>query len=303
MSSQSKTHLKLSIVVAASVDASSLKECLKSLTHQTQSPDTEVIVVSNYDDGIQGLIEKEFPFVKYLSLPKDTTVPALRSKGIALSGGEIVALIEDHCLLDKNWCSEIKRAHNSPYAIVGGSVENVASSRLLDWAVYFYEYGKYMLPNKIGAVDTLPGNNISYKKSALERLAKSFKDGFFETFINQELSDKGYSLYFIPSAIVYHNRTYRLGKATIQCFHHGRSFAGMRISNSTIFERTVLVLGSTTLPILLPLRIALRIMRKAKHRKELSLSLPYLFILMTSWSCGELCGYLCGEGNSSKKWT
>ena len=303
MTSHSKTDLKLSIVVAASVNASCLRECLRSLGPQSQSGDTEVIVVNNYGNGFEALIEREFPFVKYFSFPKDTTVPVLRSKGLSLSKGEIVALIEDHCVLDAHWCSEIKRAHELSYAVIGGSVENMASSSLLDWAVYFYEYGKYMQPNPMGVVDSLPGNNISYKKSALEKMANNLNEGFFETFVNRKLSDLGYSLYLVPSAIVYHNRTYDFGKTIVQCFHHGRSFAGMRISNTRLLKRILFVIGSTMLPILLPLRIALRIMGKGKRRREVSLSLPYLFILMTSWSFGELCGYIWGEGNSTARWT
>jgi len=42
--------------------------------------------------------------------------------------------------------------------------------------------------------------------------------------------------------------------------------------------------------------------RKRRHIKELLHSLPYLLILMTSWSFGEFCGYLAGEGDSTSKW-
>ena len=294
--------VKLSVVVAASNNTQALERCLESLKGQGEAEDTEIIVVSNYRERVQERIERRFPYVKYVSLPEDTTVPELRTTGIFHSRGEIVALIEDHCLLDENWCSEIKKAHELPYPIIGGSVENASCERWLDWAVYFYEYGKYMPPNQAGLVDCLPGNNVTYKRPVLEKVETIFQKGFFETFIHWELKTQGYPLYMIPSAIVYHKKQYKIKGALTQCYHSGRSFGGMRTSKAMLLKRIGLILGSWMLPILLPSRIVFRTVRKKRHIRELVLSLPYLLLLMASWSYGEFCGYACGEGDSSTRW-
>ncbi|MGI0001659.1 MAG: glycosyltransferase family 2 protein [Nitrososphaeraceae archaeon] len=294
--------MKLSVVIAASNNASLLEQCLASLRGQGEAADIEVIVVSNYNAGTQEMIEKQFPQVKHISLPEDTTVPELRAMGISYSRGEIMALAEDHCVFDENWCSEIKKAHELPYSVIGGSVENASCERSLDWAVYFYEYGKYMLPNQADVVDSLPGNNVSYKRCVLEEIDGSLRKGFFETFIHWELRRQGYSLYLIPSAIVYHKKSYKAKETFIQCYHHGRSFAGLRVSDASLLKRIEFILGSLILPFLLPLRIVLRAIRKGRHIRELFLSLPYLLLLMVGWSFGEFCGYVGGEGRSSRKW-
>jgi hypothetical protein len=90
-------------------------------------------------------------------------VPELRTKGINLAHGEIFALVEDYCTLDEHWCAEIKKAHRLPFSVIGGAVENRSPDKLLNWAVYFYDYGKYMFPAQPGAVETLSGMNVSYK--------------------------------------------------------------------------------------------------------------------------------------------
>lgn len=293
----------LSVVVAASNNPSALEQCLSSLRGQGQEPDTEIIVVSNYDDGAREMVEKQFPYAKHMSLPAHTTVPELRTRGIEQARGAIVALAEDHCIFDEHWCAAVKKAHQSSHPIVGGSVENANGGRPLDWAVYFYEYGKYMLPNRAGVVDSLPGNNVSYKRSVLENLKQDFRHGFFETFINWKLQAEGFPLYLMPQAIVRYKNCYQFKEAFAQCYHHGRSFAGMRGSSVTPFIRTGLLLGSLILPLLLPLRITWRVMQKGRNIKGLFMSLPYLLIFMSSWSYGELCGYALGVGNSSKKWT
>jgi glycosyltransferase involved in cell wall biosynthesis len=303
MNSTSELDPKLSIVIAASNSVDCLEHCLSSLRRQAEAPDIEVIVATNYAQEITDGIKNNYPFPQYIYLAKNTTVPELRTTGIAHSKGEIVALLEDHCVIHKNWCREIKRAHQLPYAMIGGSVENATSKSLLDWAVYFFDYGKYMLPDKSRLIDTLPGNNVSYKKSILRKIENNYRNGFFETFVNLELEKQGHFHYFVPSAIVYHRKSYSLGKTFLQHYYHGRSFGGMRLSDVALPKRIIFLFGSFFLPVLLPLRIVLRTFGKGRHIKKLLFCLPYLFLLITSWSFGELCGYLFGEGNSHERWT
>ena len=300
--SPANPDIKLSVVIAAWNDVALLAGCLASLRGQADRPDTEIIVASNYDARSKEIVESRFPYVKHIDMPESATVPELRAAGIAESSGEIVALLEDHCVLYEGWCSEIKRAHDLAYSVVGGSVENGSCEKLLDWAVYFYDYGKYMQPNEAGTVDSLSGNNVSYKRSTLEQVEESFRDGFYETFIHGELKRRGHTLYLMPSAIVYHKKSYKTSKAVAECYHHARSFAGMRVVNSAISKRLMFALGSLLLPALLPSRIVLRMLRKQRHTKELLLSLPHLLLLMTSWSVGELCGYAFGAGTSPRRW-
>ena len=297
------TGLRLSVVVAAWNGTVPLGQCLASLEKQiVDSSDTEIIVVSNDGGKARQMIDEQYSFVKYIPLAKDKTVPQLRAQGICRASGEIVALLEDHCTFDENWCAEIKRAHELPYSIVGGSVENASCERLLDWAVYFYDYGRYMLPNRAGVVTALSGANVSYKRSVLVEIADDFRKGFFEAFIHAELQRRGHELYLMPSAIMYHNKTYVMKDALIDCYHLARSFAGRRIFNASLSRRAALVLASLSLPILLPARIAAGILRKRRHVKELIMSFPHLTLLIMSWSWGEFCGYLRGEGASAEKW-
>jgi len=114
--------LKLSVVVAASNDLSALEKTLSSLRGQAETIDTEVIAVCNFDVKEKDEFEKQYPFVKCVSLPEGTTVPELRTAGIYLSRGEIVALVEDYCVLDERWCAAIQKAHNSTHEVVGGAV-------------------------------------------------------------------------------------------------------------------------------------------------------------------------------------
>ena len=266
-------------------------------------PDTEVIVVSNNAEVTKERIEGQYPYVKCFCCSAETTIPQMRSKGIAYTSGEIIALTEDNSVYDENWCNEIKKAHKQPHPVIGGSVENGAHGRALDWAVYFYEYGKYMLPNQKGIIDSLPGNNVTYKRSILENIPGGIDEGFYEAFVHRELRSRGIPLHLAPGIVIYYNRIYNFKSALFQCYYQGRSFSGMRVAKASSLKRIGLAVGAWFLPFLLPMRIILGVVRKGRNLPALCLSLPYLIILMGSWSWGEFMGYLWGERDSSKKWT
>jgi len=294
--------LRLSIVIAAWNGLGPLRECLLSLKKQSQAEDTEIIVASNFDQGAEQMLQAEFPHVKHVRLSEDTTVPALRTAGISHAQGEIVALLEDHSACDDRWCAEIKTAHELSYAIIGGAIENASPDKALNWAVYLYDYGPYMLPGQPGAVRSLSGMNVSYKRAVLAEAEKYYCEGFFEAFVHEKLRKRGHALYWLPSAVVYHRKDYGFSATLVQFFHLARSFAARRILHGTRAKRLVFAAGSLFLPIVLTARIAARTMQKRKHEKQLFRALPCLLLLMTSWGAGEFCGYLAGEGSSAAKW-
>jgi glycosyltransferase involved in cell wall biosynthesis len=295
--------IKLSVVIAASNGSSMLEPCLSSLRGQGEAPDTEVIVAGNFDGPEKERIQRQFGFVKYLALPAGTPVPDLRTAGLACATGEIVGLLEDHCTVDARWCDEMKQAHRLPYAAIGGAVENRSPMRPLNWAVYFFDYGKYMLPISAGAASSLAGNSVTYKRLILSEVEASYRQGFFEIFVHQELKRRGHLLYLTPAAVVYHRKNYAWGNTLIWMFHLARSFAGKRVSGDSLAKRAAFAGGSLVLPFLLLARIVATVLEKRRHLGELFLSLPALAVLLASWSTGEFCGYAGGEGGSARKWT
>ena len=298
MNASENEEIKLSIVIAAWNGVTLLRQCLASLERQADKIGIEVIVVSNFP-----VPADEFALTaKFLLLPETATVPELRSRGIGLCGGKVIALLEDHCIFDSNWCREIKKAHESTDAAIGGSVENATVEKALDWAVYFYDYGKYMLPNPAGAADSLSGINTSYKHANLDEIAEVYRDGFFESSVNEELKKRGHQLTMLPSAIVYHNKSYELKRAAQHSYHLARSYAAKRVSTVSISRRILFTVFSLILPVLLPLRIILTTIKKGRNIVPMIRALPFIILLMLIWSYGEFCGYLLGEGKSAGEW-
>lgn len=291
-------EIALSVVVAAWNGAGSLGKCLESLKRQTDLHATEIIVAANFAVSA-GTADGP---VEFLKLNDAATVPDLRRAGIERARGRIVALVEDLCFFDRQWCAEIKKAHASDFSVIGGAVENASGEKALDWAVYFYDYGKYMSPNEAGAVEALSGVNVSYKREALSQVEETYRDGFYETFVNEELKKRGHRLAMSPAAIVYHHKEYAAKRAAEHCYYLARSFAARRVAGTGLLYRGRFVAASLLLPFLLPARIVATTVKKGRHYSQLMRSFPFLAFLMCVWSFGEFAGYLRGEGNSAAEW-
>lgn len=289
----------VSVVIAAWNSPAFLVRCLDSL--RTQLDDSvETIVAHSFPLDAVG---SDFTNSTLLSFPRGTTVPQLRTAGISRATAEIVALSEDHCTFDRDWVKEMRRAHELHDEIaIGGPVENAAGHRLLDWAIYFFDYGRYMLPQSGGPAISLPGNNVSYKLAALDTFRETYEHGFIETTVHGRMLKDGCTLQFAPAAIVYHAKHYILSTALRDFFHHGRLYAGKRFDRSDVGRRVAFGILSVLLPVFLPGRILRDTFRKKRNVRPALACLPYLFVVALCWSCGELLGYLKGEGASARRW-
>src|SRR5216684_2696057 len=144
----------LSVVIASVNGYRYIAQCLRSLTGQRGPERAEIIVVED---------------------PR--SIPALRAIGIRKAKGDIVVTTEDHCVFEPGWYDRIIEAHGTTsHAAIGGAVENGSRDRLVDWAAYICEYGKFMLPFEAGSVTDLPGPNVSYKREVLEKVCGDLLD-------------------------------------------------------------------------------------------------------------------------------
>jgi glycosyltransferase involved in cell wall biosynthesis len=273
-------------------------ECLESLYGQSCADRIEVVVANRCKDGVNDKIAREYPDVKLLDAPERTTIPVLRAMAMRETAGNVIAVIEDHCIVDKEWAGQILEAHRGKYPVIAGSVENAACDRITDWAAFFCEYGNAMKPVPEGEADQVVGNNVAYKKWLIERFWPVIEKGVWDSILHEYITNDNIPLYRKPSITVYHKMSASLWWFIVQKFHFARSFAGMRFPNTMWLRRAVYGAGSIILPVVLSRRIILGAWKKGVFRRELFLSLPFILLLFVSWSFGEFVGYLFGPGQS-----
>jgi hypothetical protein len=289
----------LSVVVAGWNGPEALRACLASLRAQAGATDMEVVVARNVAAGAGVLAE--FPGAVDLALPAATTVPALRAAGLARSRGPIVAFIEDSCTCAPGWAAALLEAHGERHAAVGGPVDQAREASRLDWAVYFYDYGRYMPPCEAGPVAQLSGINMSFTRAALDGAKDRLGDGVFEADLQVELRRQGYAPCLVPGAVVTHRGHRTARQALGQAYAFARSYAARRRPGASAPERAALGFGALLLPAVLAGRIVAGVLRKRRHRITLLLAFPWLGVLLTAWSAGEAVGYVTGRGVSTAR--
>jgi len=289
---------KISVVIASVNGLPWIDPCLAALEEQRRAFDAEVIVVDCCRNGTAEHIRRNFPEVRLLHFSERLGIPELRAIGMSHASGDIIAIIKDHCIVSDNWLGEILREHKLGYLAVGGAIENGATSRITDWAVYFCEYSWTMLPLPHGEVDAITGANVSYKREALDLVTQSIKRDYWEYFLQEELRKAGVKFLSAPAIVAQHKKEFGYVYFLSQRFHYSRSFAAMRRTRISTARRLYYVLSTPLLPGLVMWRIGQQVFRKKRHYKEFLLALPLLLTFLVSYAVGEFVGYLFGPGRS-----
>jgi hypothetical protein len=302
----------LSVVVAivcdtlrSRADASYLEKTLEALSRQAGAPPMEILVP--HSAHIRGLeqIQARFPEVRFLKVTELASYhpdargrdhhDELRAVGIAAARGEIVALTEDHGRPDGRWCARIVQAYRDGYAGVGGAIEN-GVDRLVNWAVYFCDFGAYQNPVSPGPTAMISDANASYRREALEAIREVWQKSFHQVVVNRAILERGGKLGIFPDIVVYQHRDgLGLGEALAERYVWGRSFGASRcrwISRAARVARAAL---APLLPLVLVGRMAAGVARKGRLRKQFATALPLVVLLASAWSLGELAGYVSGR--------
>ena len=299
-------HPELSVVVVAFTRRTDLLlACVKAIADSHGPCRIEVVVVSSGPiPAIESLESLSTRFAGGLAVHEGAgmTIPHLRRFGITKTRGDVVALIEDDCIVATDWVRAILAAHQEQHAAVGGAVEPGSYRRSIDWAAYLSDYSRFMLPFGREVSTRLPGNNVSYKRNVInELLAITAEQGLQETFVHQKWHGEGKSLLAEPAAIVRNEHRWGVRDVVAVPFHHGRAFGGQRAQHWGAARRAAFALASAGLPLMHVARIVQRVRRRGGTVPVMR-ALPWLGVFGLSWAAGECVGYAAGAGASLEQW-
>jgi glycosyltransferase involved in cell wall biosynthesis len=293
---------KLSVVIASIVGPPFIDDCLGSLEDQARELGAEVIVAACGTEEYASRISRTFPWVKVLHSPVRETVPELRRRGVDQATGDIVAIIEEHCLADGKWLYNAVRAHSSgDYAAVGGPVADHGYRRLRDWLVYFVEYNGSLPPAPAGEVTFLNGANIAYRRQALVDYHALLGQGYWEASLHPALLVAEMRFLSAPGMAVYHRGPFNLGYYLKQRYWFSRAFAGARAKEMPPSRRLAYLLAAPLLPGVLLARMALRVWSKRCRVGRFVLTLPLFVPALAALVAGEWVGYAAGPGDALSK--
>jgi hypothetical protein len=290
---------ELAVVVPSVNGAGDLLGCLAALEEERQTVSLEVLVVDRCGEPLREAVRAKAPWARLIAVPGATTIPQMRAIAFSHATAASVAVIEDHVLVPRGWARALLEAQRSGAPVVGGSVENGATARVVDWAAFLCEYSHCIPPLIAGEVEWLTGNNVVYPRALLERYRAVVESGGWENRLHDAMRRDGIPLICRPEIGVFHKKHYTVTEYLSQRFLFARAYAGMRLPDVPGLHRLAHGLAAAVLlPPLLFARIVGRVLSKRRHRAELVRSLPLLVLFVTAWGAGESVGYLAGPGDS-----
>jgi len=302
----------LSVVVALiSGRTDSLASCLQSLHDQEAPPTLEILVP--YDDPCREVTQlaERFPEVQFLHAEGLDSATArtgasrehhdtLRTIGLRAAQGRYVALTEDHATLDPTWCRELVALldEHPELAALGGAVE-CGSSRLLNRAVYYCDFGRYQNPLPEGPAEFVSDSSVVYRRAALEAIQGVWDGNYREHTVHQALVGQGLQIWLTPRAAAWQTRdTLTFGEALRERYVWGRSFAGIRVAGAPVRRRLIYAGLTPALPLVLTYRLVRKALSRPGRLGEFLSALPQIGLLNATWAWGEFVGYVTGRPSS-----
>jgi hypothetical protein len=280
---------------------------LETLVTQADPAETEIIVPYDKWTADAGDLAQEFPQVHFhyyddFGVLSSGAIPARahrlydrrRAVGLQLARGQIIAMTEDHAVPAADWINEIRAAHERPYAVIGGAIEN-AVDRPLNWALYYCDFGRYGRPLPAGEAESVSDVNVSYKRDALNSIREVWNETYHETIAHWALRARGETLYLDPRIMVYQRRPEISWRQIYrERIEWGRAFAEGRVAEISSRRRLVYAAGAPALPIIIALRVWKRMRHQRRSPGQIIRTLPVAAVLLTGWALGELIGYVAG---------
>jgi hypothetical protein len=303
-----ESELELTVLLTVVSGEEAVREHLTVLTKQIDFEKAEIIVPFDKWSSNVGSLVSEFPAVRFhfiedLGFACDDLISAhhhrlydrRRAVGLRLSKGRIVAMTEDHARPADDWVRQIVAAHEQPYDVIGGAVENGVDLPL-NRAWYYCDFGRYGRPFEPGEVSFVSDVNLAYKRSALMATYDLWHEFYQETTVHWAMLSRGKKLFLDDRPVVFQMRPrLKFGQAMKERVSWGRVFAETRANNLTPFYRFGFSLGTIFLPLIMFSRVFKNMRRQRQTVKTIFSTLPIAFVLLLAWSVGEFLGYFVGE--------
>jgi GT2 family glycosyltransferase len=217
---------KVSVVVCTYNGARTLRQCLDGLT-SLDYPDYEVIVVNDGSTDETAGIARAYP-VRLINQPNQG-LSAARNVGLEASEGEIVAYIDDDAFPHRYWLRYLAAAFGrAPHVGIGGPNLPPACDGFVAECVANAPGNPLHVLLSDEVAEHIPGCNMAYRKEALAAVGgfdARFRAAGDDVDICWRLQDRGWTIGFCPTAVVWHHRRNSIRAFWKQQYGYGKAEA------------------------------------------------------------------------------
>lgn len=191
----------ISFVVIAYNEEHQIDRCLQSIAGQESPQEQEIIVVDDGStDATAEIVRRARDQNAAIHLVEQPNRGrgAARAAGVALSGGDYIAMVDGDISLPKHWLATCLEAM-ADYDVVGGTA-------VPDGDVTFLYNTFHLKPLGAPATTTVTGNNGLYRREVFDKVGfdERLRDGE-DVDLNHQLKAQGYRLARLENLLVEHH--------------------------------------------------------------------------------------------------
>ncbi|MFV0427261.1 MAG: glycosyltransferase family 2 protein [Beutenbergiaceae bacterium] len=231
MSGEVDARVVVSVVVPTHNGGALLIDQLDRLDAETVSVPFEVVVADN--NSTDGTAERVRRFrrsnadVRVVSAPDRAGVSYARNVGIAAARGSHILIVDGDDLIEPGWVEALHQGLKKD-ALVGGRFElrEINPPAVLAW--HGEQVAQTELPRAEKYLPYIPGGNLGVRKevvAAVGAFDEWFVGGHEEVDFCWRAQHAGYSVAFVPEAILHYRQRATLRATLRQRYWYGRSAA------------------------------------------------------------------------------
>jgi hypothetical protein len=281
--------------------------CLASILAQDVVHQLEILLI-DLDHGRSAPLDgSDHPSVRIIPMPESTVYSAARAHGVREAETPIVAFVEEHCRVYAGWAAALLRAHQGPYAAVGGEIHNGNPHVRLSRTIALMNYNPWMPPAPRAELDLLPGHNSSFKREVLLAYGDELETLLrAEVALCHRLHRDGHRLLLEPDVKFEHINETRLASIARGYFLWHRCYGPIRarVFGWSRGRRLFYIAATPLIPFYYLTRLTLVLLRRRPHLVlQAWLAAPQILFAQLASALGQAAGLLFGMGDAERKFT
>jgi len=279
---------------------------LRSILGQDCVEELEILLL-DLDVRSPPIRGSEHPAVRTIAMPETTVYSSARLRGVREASTPIVAFVEEHCRVYAGWAAALIRAHDGPYAAVGGEIHNGNPHVRLSRTIALMNYNPWMPPARLGECGLLPGHNSAFKRAALLAYGDELETLLrAEVALFQRMHRDGQRLLLEPRAKFEHINETRLSSIARGYYLWHRCYGPVRARTFgwSRGRRLFYVAATPLIPFYYLARLTLVLLRsRPRLVTQAWLAAPQILWAQYASALGQAVGLLFGTGDAESRFT
>ncbi len=228
-------HISVSVIIVNWNGKRFLQDCFISLEKQVFQDFETILVDNGSSDGSIEFVKKHFPWVRVLSLDKNYGYSGGNNRGINMSKGTYIVLLNNDTEADPLWLEELVATikKNPKVGFLASKVLFHEDRETIDAAGDSFTLGGHGFKIHNGQMDLkdnqspkevfgASGVAVLFRQDVFDRVGY-FDEDFFAYCEDLDISFRarlaGFKCLYVPTAVVYHHVSGTTGKFSAQQFY------------------------------------------------------------------------------------